>query len=235
MAVRLIFYTTMVFLLAACGASSTLQPTHAPVAEATTTLVPAENTAINTALAETTQETIAAEDHTATSTGELISRNAALSNNITQAGDVYQGPAWTQIELTNARSGETFSLADFAGKVVFVEPMATWCTDCTVQERQMAAARQRLNNEDVVFMSLSIEFIDDAQLAQYADDNGFEFLFAVANEQILSALIGQFGRTVTVAPATPHFTIAPDGTISGLRTGQPDSEAIIAEVTNLLN
>ena len=35
-------------------------------------------------------------------------------------------PDWLTMPLTNARSGETFTLADFAGKTVFVHPMATW-------------------------------------------------------------------------------------------------------------
>jgi hypothetical protein len=35
-------------------------------------------------------------------------------------------PDWLTLPLTNARTGETFTLADFAGKTVFVHPMATW-------------------------------------------------------------------------------------------------------------
>lgn len=35
-------------------------------------------------------------------------------------------PVWQSIALTDARTGETFSLADFAGRTVFVHPMAKW-------------------------------------------------------------------------------------------------------------
>jgi hypothetical protein len=35
-------------------------------------------------------------------------------------------PAWLSAPLTDACSGATFSLAQFAGKTVFVHPMATW-------------------------------------------------------------------------------------------------------------
>jgi len=31
-------------------------------------------------------------------------------------------PAWQQLPITNARTGDSFTLADFAGKTVFVEP-----------------------------------------------------------------------------------------------------------------
>jgi hypothetical protein len=33
---------------------------------------------------------------------------------------------WYNLPLTNARTGATFKLADFAGKTVFVKPMAIW-------------------------------------------------------------------------------------------------------------
>lgn len=42
------------------------------------------------------------------------------------AAAAYNGPDWTRIALTDARTGSTFTLADFAGKTVFVHPMARW-------------------------------------------------------------------------------------------------------------
>ena len=33
----------------------------------------------------------------------------------------------------DARTGQTFTLADLQGKTVYVEPMATWCTNCRQQ------------------------------------------------------------------------------------------------------
>src|SRR5215475_4612241 len=41
--------------------------------------------------------------------------------------------AWHALPLVNARTGQAFTLADFAGKTVYVEPMATWCTNCRQQ------------------------------------------------------------------------------------------------------
>ena len=40
---------------------------------------------------------------------------------------------WLTTELTDACSGETFALADFAGKTLYVESMATWCGECYEQ------------------------------------------------------------------------------------------------------
>jgi hypothetical protein len=33
---------------------------------------------------------------------------------------------WQSIPLRNARTGETFTFADFAGRTVYVHPMARW-------------------------------------------------------------------------------------------------------------
>ena len=38
----------------------------------------------------------------------------------------YTATLMAQLPLVDVRSGETFTLAEFAGKTVFVEPMATW-------------------------------------------------------------------------------------------------------------
>lgn len=35
-------------------------------------------------------------------------------------------PAWQTALLRDARTGETFTLADFAGRTVYVHPMAKW-------------------------------------------------------------------------------------------------------------
>ncbi len=41
-------------------------------------------------------------------------------------GGVYSAPEWTRLPLVNARTGASFTLADFAGKTVYVHAMADW-------------------------------------------------------------------------------------------------------------
>ena len=62
-------------------------------------------------------------------------------------------PAWLQAELINASTGESFTLADFEGKTVYVEPFATWCGNCRKQLNNAKAAKSELlstvdNTED---------------------------------------------------------------------------------------
>ncbi len=140
-------------------------------------------------------------------------------------------PAWAALSLTDAHTGEPFTLADFAGKTVFVEPMATWCTNCRAQLNNVKDAKAQLGNSDVVFVALSVETtLEAAVLAAYADEHGFDWVFAVATPDLLQQLAGDFGQTIANPPATPHFIISPDGTVSELTTGIESAEAILAKV-----
>jgi thiol-disulfide isomerase/thioredoxin len=144
-----------------------------------------------------------------------------------------QRPAWHNLTLTNARTGETFTLADFAGKVVSVEPMATWCTNCRRQQTTLSAIVPQYS-DDVVFISLSVgENVSNETLAAYADSAGFGWVFAVATPELLTALVEQFGRTVTAPPSTPHFYIAPDGTTTTLDTGFKSADEFVTRLNGL--
>lgn len=139
-------------------------------------------------------------------------------------------PAWQQLALTDARSGQTFTLADFAGQKVFVEPMATWCSNCRQQLGNVREARAQLG-EEVVFIGLSVETaLDQASLAQYADGAGFDWTFAVMTPELLQALADQFGRAIANPPATPHFIISADGSFTDLMTGIDSPDQLIAQI-----
>ena len=138
-------------------------------------------------------------------------------------------PAWKTIALTDVRSGETFTLADFAGKTVFVEPMATWCTNCRRQLGNVSQAKAQLgDSEDVVFVSLSVETnIGNGDLANYTEETGFDWAFAVATPEMLVSLVESFGQSITNPPSTPHFIIRPDGSTTDLTTGFESPEEIL--------
>lgn len=141
-------------------------------------------------------------------------------------------PAWMTTNLTDVRTGETFTLADFAGKTVFVEPMATWCTNCRRQLGNVAEARTQLaDNPDVVFVSISVETtIGNGDLANYTDETGFDWAFAVATPEMLVSLVDTFGQTVTNPPSTPHFIIRPDGSTTDLTTGFEGPEELLQSI-----
>jgi thiol-disulfide isomerase/thioredoxin len=138
---------------------------------------------------------------------------------------------WQTMALTNARTGEPFTLADFAGKTIFVETMATWCPNCRQQLTNVKSAAARANPETTVFVAISVETdLPPATLAQYADDNGFDWTFAVATPEMVQALAETFGQTIANPPATPHFLVLPDGSHSDLATGFESGDQILANI-----
>ena len=139
-------------------------------------------------------------------------------------------PAWQQIALTDARTGEQFTLADYAGKTVFVEPFATWCGNCRRQLGNVQAAHTALG-DDVVFLALSVEpNIANETLVQYADKAGFGYAFAAMPQDMLQELAALYGQTIANPPATPHFIIRPDGSTTDLVTGIEGSNALVEQI-----
>lgn len=141
-------------------------------------------------------------------------------------------PAWMTAELTDACTGETFTLADFAGKTVYVESMATWCPPCRdqlVRVKEAAAQIPEEERADAVFVALSTEVdLPRETLAEYAESNGFPFVFAVMPAEMVQAMADDLGQEIAVPPATPHLIIAPDGTIGDVHTGGASAEDVLA-------
>ena len=158
---------------------------------------------------------------------------AALPAGSAALGPAAARPDWHALPLMDARTGQTFTLADLDGKTVYVEPMATWCTNC---RGQMGLIRDQvlaqLDPERTVLVGLSVETdLPPEKLAAYVDAQGFSWTFAVMTPDLLQALSTQFGLTVANPPAIPHFVIGPDGTTSDLRTGFHTADKLLAELT----
>ena len=140
-------------------------------------------------------------------------------------------PAWQTIALTDAVTGDEFTVADFAGKTIFVEPFATWCSNCRRQLGTVNGLRAQ-SGDDVVFLALSVETnVGNEALANYAAQTGYGLTFAAMPPEMLQLLVDAYGQSITNPPATPHFVIAPDGTSSELFTGfqsAADIQAIFA-------
>lgn len=205
---------TLVLFVAACSAAEEPTATSAPPTEAEPTVEQAAPTAEEMAA---TEEATAMDDTTAAE----------------EPMTTVERPAWQQIELTDARTGQTFTLADFEGRTVFVEPMATWCSNCRAQLNRVREVRQQLGEEDYAFIALSLETnLSNERLAQYTQDQNFDWTFAVMNNELLGLLADEFGRSITVAPSTPHFVIRPDGTFTDLSTGAKSVDELVNELVS---
>ena len=142
-----------------------------------------------------------------------------------------QDATWQTLPLTDARTGETFTLAELEG-TVYVEPMATWCSNCRTQLGNVQAAQAQVGEGDVTFVALSVETtLEPAALAEYADEQGFDFTFAVMTPELLLALASEFSQSIANPPATPHFVVYPDGTWGDLMTGFSPPDAVLSALS----
>lgn len=113
--------------------------------------------------------------------------------------------------LRDVRTGETFSLGGFAGKVVLVEGMAVWCPLCTDQQRQIRAALPSLG-ADVVVVSIDTDPNEDEQiLRRYVERTGFNWRFVIAPRSLADTLAAAFGTPFLDPPSTPLVVISPSG------------------------
>jgi thiol-disulfide isomerase/thioredoxin len=135
-------------------------------------------------------------------------------------------PAWASLPLVDVNTGQTFALADYSGKTIYVHMMATWCTNCQAsQQRLSSQVVPQTNPDEVVFVSLDVQTqLAGSTLAGYTQRNGFGWQFAVASQDFMNAIVDEFGRSAANPPSRPHFVIYPDGSTTGLLTGSATAE-----------
>ncbi|PKN95469.1 MAG: hypothetical protein CVU44_01940 [Chloroflexi bacterium HGW-Chloroflexi-6] len=138
-------------------------------------------------------------------------------------------PAWFGVQLTNVRSGETFSINDFKGKVVLVETLAMWCPNCKKQQMQVQALHEQLgDNPDFVSIGLDIDPNENADdLKTYTDSNGFDWVYAVAPAEVSSELSNLYGAQFINPPSTPMFIIDRKGEVHLLPFGIKSAEELM--------
>jgi len=144
-------------------------------------------------------------------------------------------PTWASLPLTDVNTGETFALADYAGQTIYVHMMATWCTNCLASQRSLRdEVVPQIAGENVVFVSLDVQTqLDQQTLASYTSNNNFNWPFAVASQELLNAVVADYGRSATNPPSRPHFVIYPDGSTTGLLTGRTTPEEEIDIIRNM--
>ncbi|MBI5954792.1 MAG: TlpA family protein disulfide reductase [Chloroflexi bacterium] len=135
---------------------------------------------------------------------------------------------WFNMELTDAVTGETFTMNDYAGKVVLVETMAMWCPNCLVQAGEVRKLHELLGNpEDLVSVSLDVDLNEDeASLKQYVQEYGFEWHFAVAPLEVARSLGNLYTAQYLNPPLSPMLVIDRDGNVHHLEYGRKTAETL---------
>jgi cytochrome oxidase Cu insertion factor (SCO1/SenC/PrrC family) len=137
-------------------------------------------------------------------------------------------PEWFDMELTDAQTGEIFTMNDYAGKVVLLETMAIWCPNCVVQANEVRNLHKLLgNSEDLISVSLDVDLNEDqVALKEYASGYGFEWHFAVAPLLVARALGNLYTAQYLNPPLSPMLIIDRDGNVHHLEYGLKEAETL---------
>jgi cytochrome oxidase Cu insertion factor (SCO1/SenC/PrrC family) len=129
-------------------------------------------------------------------------------------------PAWFDVPLTDVNSGRSFRVSDFAGKVVLVETMATWCPTCQGEMSQVQQLHRAYPASDFVSVCLDVDPNEDAALLKkYAAANGFDWLIAIAPEKVGQFLATNYDVNFLNPPLQPMLIVDRQGSVWGLPFG----------------
>jgi thiol-disulfide isomerase/thioredoxin len=136
---------------------------------------------------------------------------------------------WRTRALEDVRTGETFAIADLEGKLVAIEPMAIWCSNCRIQQREAVAALAEVDSDDLVYIGIDVDPNERAgDLARYSREEGFDWPFVVASRELSRELADAFGPQVLSPPSTPTILIAPDGEVIEVHFGIRRADELVA-------
>lgn len=137
--------------------------------------------------------------------------------------------AWATATLTDVRDGSTFRVADLvaANRVVFIETMAIWCSNCRAQQKDVVKALAGLDPARVTWIGIDVDGSETASdLAAYSDSLGFDWPYAVGSADFLRALSDEFGTQVLSPPSTPILVVGTDGTVTLTEFGHKSVDRI---------
>lgn len=133
------------------------------------------------------------------------------------------------VALVDVRTGERVTIGVLAEqKPLLLETMAIWCTNCRGQQGQVVEAHALAD-----FHSISLDVDPNeraADLADYAEREGFDWVFALADADLARLLRERFGTAVLNPPSMPKILFRTDGSVEliGLGTQLSASEVAAA-------
>lgn len=148
-------------------------------------------------------------------------KDDSMSSDSMSSDSMSAMPTFFSAALTNPRSMETFAIQDFKGKVVLVETLAMWCSNCLRQQKEVKALHELLGERDD-FVSLGLDIDPNERpedLKAYLEKNGFDWHYAVAPVEVAREIGQLYGDQFLNPPSTPMFIIDRHGEVHPLPFG----------------
>ena len=148
-----------------------------------------------------------------------------------------ESPAWYSTSLTDASTGRAFTVNDFKGKVVLVETLAMWCSNCKKQQVQVKALHTLLGErDDFISLGLDIDLNENAaDLKGYVESNGFDWLYAVAPLDVAREISTLYGDQFLNPPSTPMLVIDRHGAAHPLPFGIKSADELLQFIQPFLD
>lgn len=137
-----------------------------------------------------------------------------------------ESPAWLSSELVDVRTGDSFKISDFAGKVVLIENLAMWCPTCLKQQEQVRLLHEQLGEEsDLVSIGFDVDQNEEAEdLKKYIDSNEFDWNYAIPSLEIVREIANLYGANYLNPPLTPVLIVDRQGVVHPMNMGLKSAE-----------
>lgn len=172
-------------------------------------------------------------------TDDMMSDDAMdeSSSDMMSEDEMMEAPAWFSVSLTDVNSSETFTINDLKGKVILVETMAVWCSNCLKQQTQVKALHQTLGErDDFVSIGIDIDSNEDAaKLKGFVDANGFDWKYVVSPAEVSRDISSLYGGQFLNPPSTPMLIIDRHGNVHPLPFGIKSADDLLQALQPFLD
>ena len=165
---------------------------------------------------------------------EPMSTPEAMMN---EPAEMMETPSWFNAPLTDASTGQIFSINDFKGNVVLIETMAIWCSNCLKQQGQVKMLHKQLGTRDD-FISIGLDIDPNENndaLKSYVESKGFDWLYAVPAADISREIASLYGDQFLNPPSTPIVIIDRHGEAHPLPFGIKSANDLIQAIQPFLD
>jgi len=161
----------------------------------------------------------------------------AMMSSTAAPGMMQEAPMWFSTSFANASDGKAFKIDDFKGKVVLVETMAVWCTNCKMQQDQIKSLHEAMGMpKNLVTVSLDVDSKESNDILKaYVAKNGFDWMYAVAPVDVSREISKLYGEQFLNPTATPMLIIDRKGVAHPLPFGIKSTDDLKKAVEPYLN
>ena len=172
-----------------------------------------------------------------TPTGEAMMHDETTTPEAMMDDAMMESPAWYSISLNDARTGQAFSIESLKGKVILVETMAVWCSNCLKQQGEVKALHENFGQRDD-FVSIGLDIDpneNEAQLKDYIEAKGFNWLYAVSPADVSREIASLHGDQFLNPPSTPILVIDRHGMAHPMPFGFKSAEDLLKFIQPFLD